>query len=287
VSAAFELRRVPRALLAALAMLAAHAIGAPVAHAQTTLGGVLLSTDITTPYGALTISPRDVAQDGFGGNVALAVSGLPASLATYHRDPDGARLLVFATTVALPGGVTATPRDVVRWDGSSYALLLQGAALGVPGGAAIDVVTRDTNGKLVLAFDVDVALGGNTFARTDLVEYDGAGPTFTRFFDGVGAGLDPALAIDAADVLPNGRLLLSLDGYGSLAGGTLPFGPADVLEVGQDGSNWHMSYQTSGEHSEVGAANVDVVQALTRVPGLPFDDGFENGSAGAWTWRNP
>jgi len=87
--------------------------------------------------------------------------------------------------------------------------------------------------------------------------------------------------------MPNGRLLLSLDTSSSLLGGTLPFDDEDVLEVGQDGSNWHLAYDGSAQHAELAAADVDAVQYLAVVPGLPFGDGFEGGHAGKWTWRLP
>jgi hypothetical protein len=275
----------PRLVLAAL-LAAAVLVVAP-GRAQTPLGALELSTDLTTTIGTPTFADEDMLRDDLGGNVAAAVSGLPAGvdLVAYHRDADGARLLVFDTTVTLPGSLTATPRDVVRWDGAAYSLQLQGANVGIPNGAAIDVVTRASDGRLVLSFDVDVALGGTTYADDALVLYDGTAGTFSLFFDPVAAGIDPALDVDAADVLWNGRLLLSFDGSGTL--GALAFDDDDVLEVGQDGANWQLDYDGSARHPELDAADVDAVQALQAAPDLPFGDGFETGHAGKWTWRWP
>ena len=45
---------------------------------------------------------------------------------------NGDRLLAFDTTVIL-GALTAEPRDVVRYDGASYSLELDGSNAGIPG----------------------------------------------------------------------------------------------------------------------------------------------------------
>jgi len=105
------------------------------------------------------------------------------------------------------------------------------------------------------------------------------------FFDPVTAGIDPGLDVDAADVMPNGRLLLSFDTSGSI--NAIPFDDEDVLEVGQDGSNWHLAYDGSAQHASLAAADVDSVQYLATAPGLPFKDGWESGNGGKWTWRRP
>jgi hypothetical protein len=246
--------------------------------ALTPLTGLHVSTDITTTLGSLTVGDQDLAYDDLAGGVSPALTGLPAAadLASYHRDADGTQLLVFDTTVVLPGNITATPRDVVRWNGSSYSLLFVGAVAGVPGGAAIDVVTR-SGADLVLSLDVDAALGGGTYADEDLVRYDGA--SFTSFFDASGAGLDPALDVDAADVLSNGRLLLSLDGSGTVAG--LSFDDEDALEVGLDGAGWQMAYDGSARHPEWAAADLDVL-GVAGPSRMPFADGFESGSLSKW-----
>lgn len=267
-----------------LVSTAAFLAGVPLL-AQTAIPALVLSPDITTGIGALTTADEDTLQDDLTAHVSAGVGGLPAAadLVSYHRDASGARLLVFDTTVALPGGITATPRDVVRLDGATDSLLLAGAAAGIPDGVAIDAVTRALDGNLVLSFDVDVTLGGTTYADEDLVEWSGS--SFNTFFVPSTAGIDPALDLDAADVMPNGRLLLSFDGSGSVNG--IAFDDEDVLEVGQDGSNWHLAYDGNAHHPELEAADVDVVQYLAAVPALPFSDGFEGGNAGKWTWRLP
>jgi hypothetical protein len=275
-----SLREQCHAVRLAFFLAAVLAIAAPPASAQTPLAGLCLSPDVTTTLGSIIVADEDVVCDDLAGGVSLALTGLPAAadLASYHLDPDGAQLLVFDTTVVLPGNLTATPRDVVRWEGSSYSLLFKGAGAGIPDGTHIDAVTRSGD-TLTLSFDVEVTLGGTTYADEDLARYDGS--DFVSFFDGSEAGLDPALDLDAAEVLANERLLLSLDGSGIVAG--LSFDDEDVLEVGRDGANWQMAYDGSAEHAEWAAADLDVIALLVLVPsGLPFADGFESGDLLAW-----
>src|SRR4051812_15529438 len=95
-------------LVAALLVVARHA------GAQTAIPALQLSPDVTTTIGPLTAADEDVLQDDLAGHVSAGLNGLSAAadLVSYHRDADGARLLVFDTTVALPGGITATPKDV-------------------------------------------------------------------------------------------------------------------------------------------------------------------------------
>src|SRR5262249_50067359 len=116
------------------------------------------------------------------------------------------------------------------------------------------------------------------------------GSVFSMFFhpttaDPLSPDFNPSIDVDAADVMPNGRLLLSFDTSGTING--IAFDDEDVLEVGQDGSNWHMAYKGSAQHAELAAADVDPVQYLATVPGLPFSDGYEGGNAGKWTWHSP
>jgi hypothetical protein len=152
----------------------------------------------------------------------------------YHLLPDGRQLLSFDTTVKLSASLTAGPGDVVRFNGTSYALVFNAAANGVPRGANVDAVAMDGS-DLLLSFDVTVSLPGGVTARpADLVRF--AGGVFTIYFDGAAAGLAPGLDLDAADVLPNGRLLVSFDGSGVIGG--VGFDDEDVLEHDRVSGTW-------------------------------------------------
>ena len=246
------------ALLAAVAGL----VMAPAA-AATPLQSVRVSSDVTATMGTVTLDDGGVAQDDLAGTVTpVSLGPIPAAadLDGYALLADGTQLLSFDTTVQLPGGWTAEPCDVVRWDGVAYTFAFQGRPRGVPSGVNVDAVAVQGS-ALLLSFDVSVDFGSFRADDEDLVQFDGV--VFTLAFDGSAAGVDPGLDLDAADLLQcNGHLLLSFDGSGTLGG--VPFGNGDVLEF--DGATgWALAYH--------GPAGLDAVQAAVNLgpgPGTVF-----------------
>lgn len=211
--------------------------------------------------GGVTVAPGDVAEDDLAGSVTrLPLGPFPAGtdVDAYHRDDDGAQLLSFDTTVSLPGDVVAGPADVVRFDGASYTVVFRGLSSGVPDGVNVDAVSR-AGADLLLSFDGWVTLpGGLVVGPADLVRWDGS--TFTRFFDGAGAGVPAGLGVDAAHLMEStGRLLLSFDGSGSV-GGTA-FNAEDVLEHDPATGAWRLVYTGAARHPGWRGANLDVVWA--------------------------
>ncbi len=180
-------------------LLGAALVPGPAA-ALTPIDSADLSPDITVTLDGQTITDENVASDDLTtGTITKALLGIlpeASDLSAYHVLTGGDHLLSFDITVALAGGVTAHPGDIVRYDGASYTLEFDASAESVPDGVRTDAVTMSAGGNLVLSFDTTVALGGSTYFDEDLVEFDGA--NFSSFFDGSAAGLDSALDIDAA-----------------------------------------------------------------------------------------
>jgi hypothetical protein len=199
----------------------------------------------------VTFTDEDVASDNLtSGTITKALLGtLPeaSDLSAYHALAGGDHLLSFDITVALAGGVTAHPGDVVRYDGSIYTLEFDASAESVPDGVVTDAVTMSAGGNLVLSFDTTVALDGSTYPDEDLVELNGA--TFSSYFDGSAAGLDSALDIDGAHVFgSSGNLALSFDTSGSIGG--VDFDDEDVLEYDPAGPTWEMAWDASAERTD-------------------------------------
>jgi Calx-beta domain/IPTL-CTERM motif len=258
-------RRVPCHRATLLAAGAALLAGA--AAAQTPLAAVRYSADVTASLGGVTLPDEGIAEDDLAGGVTpVGVGALPAGAAVsgYHLRADGDQLLAFDGTVTLPGGVVATPRDVVRFDGSTYSLELSGAAAGIPPGAAIDALS-EADGALLLSFDVAVDLGAVVADDEDLVAFDGT--VFTLFFDGSAAGVPPALDLDAAHRLSNGHLLLSFDTGGTIAG--VSFEDEDVLEFDPAAASWVLAYDGSAQHAGWPAADLDALAAVEAGPPPP------------------
>jgi hypothetical protein len=239
-------RRLPRAAAwlgsGCLALLCAVAP----AHAGGPISSLSASPDVTTDLAGSVFRARDVVDDDLAGTLTPADLGaLPAgsNVVGYHVESNGDRLLAFDDTVSLPGNVVAETRDVVRYDGTTFALVLDGSLEGLPVGVGIDAITRAASGQLVLSFDTTVNLGPITAADEDLVHWSTGGHSLA--FDGSSPPLPvPAqLDLDAAHGLDDGRLLLSFDTTGTFAG--FPFHDEDLLEFDPATGDWSLAFDAS------------------------------------------
>ena len=231
--------------------------------AATPLSEIRVSPDTTCTLSGTTADDGSVVRDDLSGSVTLvAIGSIPAEadLDGYNVRPNGVRLLSFDTTVVLPGGVTAQPGDVVRYDGASYAIEFNAAAVGIGQGVNLDAVAVYGN-SLLLSFDTAFDIGGLHVEPADLVLFDGS--TFSTFFSGSLAGIAPGLNLDAADYLPcNGHLLLSFDASGTIGG--VAFDDEDVLEFDRS-STWEMAYDGSAHDPNWGPADLDAVHAVVNL----------------------
>ena len=228
------------ALGAALVLLGADRVGA-----QTSLDELGVSPDASlelfTGAAPALVDDEDAHLRTAAGSQLDDLGPLPATidLRAYHRDPDGTRYFVVDVPTAL-GGATFEPRDVVSFDGATYALHFDGSAHGLPASARIAGFARDGSSDL-LAFDVPVVLAGATVETRDVVEWDGASAGLR--FAGAGAGLPPSAAIDGVGWLSTGRLLLSLTTGGSVGG--VAYEDEDVLEYDPAADRWMLSVDGS------------------------------------------
>jgi hypothetical protein len=250
-----------RGRLAVLAGLALALAATPPATGQEVVSA---SPDITIAIGSgnLVTSDEDVAIDNQLGIVVLENLGsLPdaSDVVAVGLAANGDRLFVLDTTTSLAGGVVASPRDVIRFDGASYTKELDGNAAGLSSGVTIDAVSIAPGG-LLLSFDTTVNLSGLVVDDEDLVRWNGS--TFTLALDGSLAGLDGAHDIDAAQDLGFGAFLVSLDTTGSVGG--IVADDEDVLRF--DGSVWSLEFDASAADSDWSAADLDAI--LVPEPGL-------------------
>jgi len=213
------------------------------AWAATPIDSLSYSPDVTVDFAGSLLHDETVVEDNLAGTLTpLNLGVLPdrAAITAYHRRPNGDQLFVLDITVNL-GGLVLTPRDVIRYDGSGYSLELDGAAAGLPDGAAIDALT-EVSAKMAISLDSSALLPGIHVDDEDLVLLDGKLPML--LFDGSAAGVDPALDLDGADAFPSGNLLLSFDGSG-VVGGTVLFDDEDVLEYDPKTGTFELVYDGS------------------------------------------
>lgn len=208
-----------------------------------------VSSDITVDLSGSTFDDEQVvADDQVGGVVQVPLGAIPfeADVGAYHREGND-RLFALDTAVDLPGGLHAGPEDVVRFDGAVYTLEFDGTAAGIPAGVAVDAVTRDVLGNLLLSFDTTVDLVALTAGPEDLVEFDGVSFVSPAFFDGTAEGIAAGTNLDGAGLQPtNGHLLLSFDVSGVIA--SVAFDDEDALEFDPGGPTWSLAYDGSANH---------------------------------------
>lgn len=235
------------------------------ANAATPLMALRYAADISVVLDGTTITPADVADDDLvaGTVVAVDIGDIPADahVDAYERLPNGDQLLSFDTTLNLPGGVIATPPDVVRFNGATFAVEFDGAANGIPQGVNTDAVAV-SDGDLLLSFDTSVQLDGTTFEDEDLVLFSGG--QFVPFFTGRDAGVPADLDLDSAQVLAPKVLLLSFDGSGTV--GSVTFDDDDILEYDAGSDSWELAFQGTRAHAELADADVVAVYGIAVPP---------------------
>jgi hypothetical protein len=135
-------------------------------------------------------------------------------------------LLGNQTVAGDTGPLAAADEDVLRFNGTTFAMVFDGSDVGV-GGMDVDAFTLIDADTILLSFD---GAGGGV-DDSDIVQFDGTlGATtsgvFTLFFDGSDVGLTTAAEdVDAMELLPGGQLVVSTTGAFAVPG---------VLGVGQD-----------------------------------------------------
>jgi len=173
--------------------------------------------------GSVVVSSGDVAlYDGSAYYIDFDASanGVPDGVGcdAVGVDGSGNRLLSFDTTVGLPGGVTAHDEDVVRVDGAStYSLIFDGDALGVPATADVDGFHLLPGGNFAVSLDVTATVGGVLADDEDILEYDANLGTWSLLFDGSAQDPDWAAAdVDAIAVPEPGLALMLVTGAAGL-----------------------------------------------------------------------
>ena len=126
------------------------------------------------------------------------------------------------------GGVAFADEDILEFNGSTWSLFFDGGDVGL---GSVDVfafyhVDADT---ILLSFNNTITVGGVTFAPTDIAQFDATSlgsvtaGTFSMYFNGADVELSTSSEyIDALEVLPDGKVLISTVGTPSVTGVTSP-----------------------------------------------------------------
>jgi hypothetical protein len=123
------------------------------------------------------------------------------------------------------GGLNVANEDIVSFDGSSFQLLFDGSDVGL-GSLRLDCFTRVDADTLLLSFDTDSTLPQlGAVDDSDVVRFEASSlgattaGTFYPYFDGSDVGLTASSHdVDACELLPDGRLLISTTGSLKVSG---------------------------------------------------------------------
>jgi len=140
---------------------------------------------------------------------------LPSSASSLHAS--------FVSSSSI-GGVSFADEDIVKFDGLSWSLFFDGGDVGL---GAVDVFAYyylDAD-SILLSFNNSVTVGNLTFAPGDIARFDATSlgattaGTFSMYFNGIDVGLNASNDyIDALEILPDGKLLISTRGDPSVPG---------------------------------------------------------------------
>lgn len=209
------------------------------APASSSAASFYLCADVPTDLASTTYVPWQIVRnDGgvYGGTLTLPI-GTPVG--GLHRMDGGDWLLAVGASTDL-GGTTFEPRDVARFDGSTFGLFFDGSAQGIPGGSSVDAVFLDGGdaGDLILSVDVPTTIGATTYDPADLIRFSAG--VFSSFFDATAASppIPTTSNVIGADVRA-GLMVVTFDIPTTLGGST--FLPGEL--VAWDGASFASFYQ--------------------------------------------
>jgi hypothetical protein len=159
---------------------------------------------------------------------AISVIFVIGTLSILFASPVSATSIILSTdNTETLGGLTFGKDDLIEYDDQTdtATLYLDGTLFG--GAADIDSVHVLDTGNIVLSTVAGTTLGGLTFGKGDLVEYNPTTDTATLLLnENLFSSAQPN--IDAAYLLDTGNIILSTTGNATLGG--LGFGKDDLIE---------------------------------------------------------
>lgn len=219
---------------------------------QAVLSGIVADDGLPVPPGTLVVQWQAVAGPGdvTFGNASLAATTASFSVAgdyvlrltasdgvlssvddvTVHVVPriSNEQVLYFSlfSSATLPGGLTVSDEDIVRYDGTTLSLWFDGSDVGLAS-KRIDGFTIVNDSEVLLSIDTTVTLPGvvGTVDDSDIVRFvassigTATAGSFSMYFDG--SDVDLTLSgedIDGFEVLPDGSLLVTTTGAVSVSG---------------------------------------------------------------------
>ena len=191
---------------------------------------IILSTKDSATLGGISIENYQLADYDTTSDLATLFTSinLDKNIDAFHKLENGNVVFSFAGggTITL-GGLTFDKSDLVVYDPVSdiASMLLDGDTHSNTDVSSVYV--RDS-GNIIFSTTSDTSIGGISFSRDDLIEYNPATDTATMIFEGETLFLEDDEKIDAVHILDNGNIVLSTDRSATLGG--LAFDKGDLVE---------------------------------------------------------
>ncbi|MBY0400643.1 right-handed parallel beta-helix repeat-containing protein, partial [Myxococcota bacterium] len=116
----------------------------------------------------------------------------------------GGLLLSFDTAVSLPGGLHVADEDLVRWNGTTFSLALDGSSVGISPSNDVDGVDDLGRSTFLVSFESGGSVGSVRFSDEDVLRY--ASGVWSLERDGSTADADWIAAdLDAMQMVPEPR----------------------------------------------------------------------------------
>ena len=176
-------------------------------------------------------------------------------------------LYVSSSTGGTVGGVAFGDEDILALDpaGPDWNMLFDGSDVGIPTASDVDAFDVLPNGTLLMSFDITTTLPGiGMVMDADVVRFtptdlgDVTAGSFSWYLDGSDVGLTTVGEdIDALDLAPDGRLVVSTLGTASVPGATALDEDLLVFNATQLGATTQGTWQLFFDGSDVALTDVN------------------------------
>jgi hypothetical protein len=196
----------------------------------------------------------------------------PTATPTPVEQPAPGTTLLYLTfeRAAVLDGVRVENQDIVAWNGAGFSLYFDGSDVGLSG-VTLDAFAIAGPGELLLSFTSPANLPGiGSVDDSDIVKFtatslgQNTSGSFSMYFDGSDVGLSASSEdINAIELLPNGHLLISVNGSvrvdGVSAGNRdiLEFAPTSLGDV--TAGTWTLYLDGAGVGLAGGSENIDAL----------------------------
>jgi hypothetical protein len=176
-------------------------------------------------------------------------------------------LYVSSSTGGTVGGVAFGDEDILALDpaGPDWNMLFDGSDVGIPTASDVDAFDVLSDGTLLMSFDITTTLPGiGMVMDADVVRFtptdlgDVTAGSFSWYFDGSDVGLTTlGEDIDALDLAPDGRLIISTLGTAVVRGATGQDEDLLVFNPTQLGATTQGSWQLFFDGSDVALTDIN------------------------------